>query len=216
MSARSPMLVVGHGPVLEIARSIASAANAPAVPRFVEVTPDLIADTDLGALTGDARPGALAFAAVGLHALNHARSDLVARLRNSGFEAGTLVHASAFVDPTSRLAGNVLVNAGATIGPGCEIEEGAVVLDGARIEAGARVGAYAWIGANVVIGFGASVGAHTILRPGVNLDAGVPVGDHCELATPGLRQKAIEGSTFETPAFELPVRIFRAGRAAGA
>lgn len=209
------MLVVGHGPAFEIARSIASAADVPAVPRFIEVAPDQIAGADLGALAGVTPAGATAFAAVGLHALNHARSDLVARLRSSGFDLGTLVHASAVVDATSRLSLNVLVSAGATLGPGCEIEEGAVVLDGARIEAGARVGAYAWIGANVVIGFGASVGAHTILRPGVNLDAGVSVGDHCELATPGLRQKTIESSTFETPAFELPVRILRGGRGAG-
>ena len=49
----------------------------------------------------------------------------------------------------------------------------------------------------------------TILRSGVNVDAGVPIGDHCELATPGLRQAAVIDRTFDTAAFERPVRIYR-------
>jgi UDP-3-O-[3-hydroxymyristoyl] glucosamine N-acyltransferase len=126
-----------------------------------------------------------------------------------------LVHPRAMVDRSATLASSAIVCAGASVGPDASVEAGAVVLDGARIESGARVGPYAWIGANVAIGFGASVGAHTILRPGVNLDANVQVGSHCELSTPGLRQVAVPDCTFDTGAFDRPVRVYRAWSSTG-
>ena len=107
------------------------------------------------------------------------------------------------------MAPGVIVGAAASVGADAVIEIGAVVLEGARIETGSRIGAFAWIGANVAVGFGASVGAHSILRPGVNLDAGVPIGDHCEISTPGLRQAAVPDRTFDTAAFDRPVRVYR-------
>jgi acyl-[acyl carrier protein]--UDP-N-acetylglucosamine O-acyltransferase len=208
------LVVIGGGPLLAVAWMIAQATRSSSAHK-VDLPPEAIPDADLRLLVGRVPDDVDVFAAVGLHALNHARSDLVARLADAGFARTRLVHPSAFVDPTATLGENVLVAPHASVGPGCIVDEGAIVLDGARIEAGARVGAYAWIGANVAVGFSASVGAHTILRPGVHLDAGVPVGHHCELATPGLRQAAVGDRTFDTPAFDRPVRIYR-GRLAGA
>jgi len=206
--------VVGSGPILAIARSLAAELVGEGRVIAVELPPERIADADVRALIGRAPGEVDAFAAVGLHALNHARSDLCAKLVDAGYRLATLVHPRAVVDGSAALASNVVVSAGGSVGAGAAVETGAVILDGARVEAGARVGAFAWIGANVAVGFGASVGAHTILRPGVNLDAAVPVGDHCELATPGLRQAAIPACTFDTPAFDRPVRIFH-GRGPG-
>lgn len=203
-----PLAVVGAGPILAIARAIALELR-PRAAFVVELPPEAIPDADLRFLVGRAPAEADAFAAVGLHALNHARSDLARRFAELGYASTRLVHPRAHVDPSATLGANVLVGPLASVGPGCVVDDGAVVLDGARIEAGARVGAYAWIGANVAVGFGASVGAHSILRPGVGLDAGVPVGHHCELATAGLRQQAIADCTFDTPAFDRPVRIHR-------
>ena len=207
MSAVRPLAVIGAGPMLAIARAIAMATR-PSDAFVVELPPEAIPHADLVVLIGRDAMQVDAFAAMGLHALNHARGDLVARLRHVGYARTRLVHPSAIVDPSAALGENVLVGAHASVGPDCVIDEGAVILDGARVEAGARIGAYAWIGANVAVGFGASCGAHTILRPGVHLDAGVPVGHHCEIATPGLRQRAVPDCTFDTPAFDRPVRIY--------
>lgn len=209
MTLARPIAVVGSGPILAIARSLAAELVGDGRVIAVELPPDRIAGADARTLIGRA-PGEIeAFAAVGLHALNHARADLCAKLLEAGYSLATLVHPRAIVDRSASLESNVLVCGGAGVGPGASIGSGVTILDGARIEAGARIGPFAWIGANVAVGFGASVGAHTILRPGVHLDAAVPVGDHCELATPGLRQAAIPACTFDTPAFDRPVRIFR-------
>jgi acetyltransferase-like isoleucine patch superfamily enzyme len=212
MSRGSRLAVIGAGPLLAVASAIA--ARTRELDAFdVDLPTDSIPEADLAFLIGRDSSEAEAFAAVGLHALNHARSDLAARLVSLGYRLARLVDPLGLVDPSATLGNNVLVGPHASIGPGCVVDDGAVILDGARIEAGARIGAFAWIGANVVVGFGASVGEHTILRSGVHLDAGVPVGHHCELATPGLRQKAVDDCTFDTPAFDRPVRIYR-GRAA--
>jgi UDP-3-O-[3-hydroxymyristoyl] glucosamine N-acyltransferase len=177
----------------------------------VELPPDRIADVDVKELAGRSPAELEAFAAVGLHALNHARADLCTKLAQAGYSLATLVHPRAVIDASAGVAPNVLIDAYASVGPDSTIGFGSVVLEGARVEAGARVESFAWVSANVVIGFAASVGDHTILRSGVNLDAGVTVGNHCELATSGLRQTAIDNCTFETPAFERPVRIYRGG-----
>lgn len=209
MSIARPIAVIGSGPMLAVARAIATELGGADRLLVIELAPDRIADADVRAVIGRPPAEIDAFAAVGLHALNHARADLCAKLAEAGYVIATLVHPRAIVERSAVLDSNVIIGAGASIGPDAVIATGAVILDGARLEAGARVGSFAWIGANVAIGFGASVGAHTILRPGVNLDAGVPVGDHCELVTPGLRQAAVPDCTFDTPAFDRPVRIYR-------
>lgn len=206
MSMSSRTIIVGSGPIHAIARS-SSVANAV----IVDLPPDRIADADVAAIIGSPPSEARLFAAIGLHALNHARSDLVGKMRRAGYALLAIVHRSSHVDESATIGDNALIAAGASIGPACEIGEGAVILDGARVEAGARIGPYAWIGANVVVGFGAAVGAHTIVRPGVNLDAGVPVGHHCELTVPGLRQTEVADCTFETVQFPRSARIFLGG-----
>ena len=200
MNASQVLVIVGAGPVLDIARSIATARGDAFT--TAELSPDKIHASDVGVLVGRPPAATKVFAAMGLHALNHARSDLVAQVKRAGFTLVNLIHPSASVDPTATIGPNVLIGATAGVGPKCELGEGCVTLDGARIEAGARIGAYAWIGANVDIGFGASVGDHTILRPGVHLDAGVSVGHHCELSTSGLRQAAVGDRVFETATFD--------------
>ena len=209
MTVKRLLTIVGAGPVFAVARAIATDLEGEKRVVAVELPPDRIAETDVRSMLNRPPAESDVFAAIGLHALNHARADLCAKFAEAGYPSVTLVHRRASVERSAILAPNVLVCAGTSIGSDAVVEAGAVILDGARIEAGARVGAFAWIGANVVIGFDASVGAHTILRSGVNVDAGVPIGDHCELATPGLRQAAVVDRTFDTAAFEQPVRIYR-------
>jgi len=209
VNAHRPLALVGAGPALAIARSIAAAARPDTAWFVVELPPERIPEVDLRALIGRSPAEIDALAAVGLHALNHARSDLASRLDQAGYALARLVHPTATVDPTATLGTGVIIGAQASVGPDCVVDDGTVLLDGARLEAGARVGAYAWIGANVAVGFGARVGAHTIVRPGVSIDAGVPVGEHCELALSGLRQAAVPDRTLESVAFEHPVRVYR-------
>jgi acetyltransferase-like isoleucine patch superfamily enzyme len=208
ISARA-LAIVGSGPVFTMAHAIGVELRGIDQVVPIELSPDRIAEADVRALIGQSPGDVEIFVAIGVHALNHARADLCAKIAEAGYTTVNLIHPRAIVAHSAALASNVLVGAGASVGPNGVVGIGGVLLDGARIEAGARVGAFAWIGANVVVGFGSSVGAHTILRPGVNLDAGVPVGDHCELATPGLRQVAVPDCTFDTPAFKQPVRVYR-------
>lgn len=198
--------LLGFGPVFATARSIAQHKFQ----RIIEfdIHPNRIHETDVAVLIGPDQADVEVFAAMGLHALNHARSDLVEKIAGVGREPTRLVHPGACIDSSATLGVNVLVAAGATIGPGCVVGDGCVILDGARIEAGAQIECYAWMGANTVIGFEAVLGSHSILRMGVHIDAGVRIGHHCELSKSGLRQRDVQSSTFEASIFEAPVRMF--------
>ena len=113
-----PIAVVGSGPILEIARSLATELLGPDRVIVAEARPERIADVDVRTLIGRV-PGELdAFNAVRLHALNHARADLCAKLVDAGYALATLVHPRAFVDGSASLSSDVVVCTGGGIGPG--------------------------------------------------------------------------------------------------
>jgi acetyltransferase-like isoleucine patch superfamily enzyme len=205
MSSNQRLIIVGNQPVLGLASDIAGHGVGFSA---IVLEPSDISTVDVIGLLGAAPRSVSVFAAIGLNALNHARSDLVRKVQLAGFALQSLIHPTAAVATSAKVGSNVLISAGASVGPDCEIEDGTVILDGARVEAGARIGAFCWLGGNVVVGFRAALGSYSIIRPGVNLDSEVSVGDHCELSTPGLRQKPIPAGVFETEMFE-SARLYR-------
>ena len=94
-----------------------------------------------------------------------------ARQRAAEVSEGPLVHPSAFVHPSARLAGDVAV------GPFAVIEADAVVDEGARIgahsvvERHARVGAQTVLAPRVTLGYGCAIGQRGVVHSGVVIGA---------------------------------------------
>jgi translation initiation factor eIF-2B subunit epsilon len=106
----------------------------------------------------------------------------VAHLSNPWTAKGTvLFQKGSVVDPTAKLARDVIVAAGAHVGAGAQIGSGVVVGPGAHIGEGAIVGANTVILAGAVLGKKAHVAGSTIIGAKASVGEGVVIGEGCVL-----------------------------------
>lgn len=201
------LIIVGDGLVARQAAAIAARGDVARVVECELLTADQIWRTDLDFLQGCDPATTEVFAAVGLEALNFARSDLWGKLRIAGFRSARLVHPAAAIDPTAHVGGNCLVDAHASIGPGAKIGEGTILGAGARVDAGATVGAFSWLGANASIGGDTEIGTHTVLGAGVHVAARLRIGANCEVSVPGSYDRSLDDGTFISALFASAARI---------
>lgn len=106
---------------------------------------------------------------------NATRARLLARAREAGLEAATLVHPRACVSPSATLGAGTAVMALAVIGTEARLGEGAIVNVGAVVDHHARVGDHGHLGANATMAGGTSIGDRAWLQ------AGSAIGYHVHL-----------------------------------
>jgi sugar O-acyltransferase (sialic acid O-acetyltransferase NeuD family) len=134
-----------------------------------------IAEDDVSG-EGDADAFAMGLGAVEPRGLAR-RMALYQRYAELGWRAPPLVHPSAIVSDSARLATGCIVLAGAIVQPGAEIGAAAIVNTGSIIEHDARVGDGAHIAPGAILLGGASVGAcamvgaGAVVLPGANIAA---------------------------------------------
>jgi len=128
------------------------------------------------------------------------------RLAAGGWNALALVH------PSSSLASDVNVGAGATIGPravvgyGTEIAAQAIISRGALVGHHVRVGAYSTLNPGVNIGGNTTIGDDAFVGMGATVLNGVTVGDRAVIGAgalvlrdvePGMRVQGVPAGPFE-------------------
>lgn len=130
-------------------------------------------------------------------------------------EAG--IHASAVIDPGTRLGPGVAIGPNVVIGPRCEVGAGTQIGPGTVIEADCRLGSGCRLYANVTLGQRVRLGDRVIIHPGAVLGGdgfgiafasdhwekvpqlgGVVIGDDCEIgANTTIDRGAIEDTVLE-------------------
>lgn len=201
MSEQRRLLVVGDAPLATLAVAIGESQRGEGNVRFVELTPERIAGTDLEFLAEIPVESTDVFVAIGPSALNYARFDLWAKLRMKGYRCATLVHPRAYVDPSAELADNVLVGPNASIEPQVHIGRGTIAGAAACVGTASVIGPWNWLARGTVIGARTSVGSHIVLGPGVQL------ADHTEFTGPGeidvagIYRGKLAAGTFISPEF---------------
>lgn len=104
------------------------------------------------------------------------RRRLVEQYQTMGARWATLVHVSACVSATAKLAEGAVVFARAVINTGAMLGRHAVVNTGAIVEHDVRFGEFAMVGPGAVIGGGADIGAEAYLGLGCCIRDHVRVG----------------------------------------
>lgn len=113
---------------------------------------------------------------------NSRRERALLRLREVGFAAPALVHASATVAPTASLGEAVVVMAQAVVNPDARVGDGCIVNTGAVVEHDCVLGDFAHLspnsalGGSVVIGARSHLGLGAVVLPGRKIGADVVVG----------------------------------------
>ena len=113
---------------------------------------------------------------------NEARFTLAGSARKEGFKLKTIVHPTAFVDPSAKIGDGVFVAAGAFVGPRAEIGDGAIINTHASVDHDCKIGEFSHIcpgtilAGAVEVGPLTTVGAGSVVKPLVKIGANDLIG----------------------------------------
>jgi len=106
------------------------------------------------------------------------RQNLFNRFASQGYRFATLIHPSAAVSASSRLAQGVQVMAGAIIQTGAIIAENAIINTRASVDHDSRLGAHVHVAPGAVICGSVTVGEASHIGCGATVIQGVTIGRH--------------------------------------
>jgi acetyltransferase EpsM len=104
------------------------------------------------------------------------RIDVFSRIKEAGFACPTLIHPSAVVEPSAKLASGVQVFPHAYVGSQAEIGFGVIVNTGAVVSHDCHVAAYANIAPGALLAGGVKIGEGVLIGMGVTINLNVSVG----------------------------------------
>jgi acetyltransferase EpsM len=104
------------------------------------------------------------------------RIDVFRRIKDAGFACPTLIHPSAVVEPSAKLASGVQVFPHAYVGSQAEIGFGVIVNTGAVVSHDCHVAAYANIAPGALLAGGVKIGEGVLIGMGVTINLSVCVG----------------------------------------
>ncbi len=105
-----------------------------------------------------------------------ARVRVFERILAAGFVCPTLVHPTAFIEPSARLADGVQVFPHAYVGSAVDVRFGAIVNTGAVVSHDCRIGAYANVAPGALLAGAVTVGEAALIGMGVTVNLGVTIG----------------------------------------
>lgn len=97
------------------------------------------------------------------------------------FVAATVVHPSAFISPTARLASGVFIGPGAIVHSRARVGAHAIINSGAIVEHDCTIGENTHLAPGSVIGGTVTIGCDTLLGLGCRVLPGLSIGKHCTI-----------------------------------
>ena len=107
------------------------------------------------------------------------RITVFERLINGGFSCPTLVHPTAFVEPSATLAEGVQVMPHAYVGSEAQVGFGAIINTGAIVSHDCILGDYANLSPGAILAGEVTVGSATLVGMGVTVNLRVKIGSPC-------------------------------------
>ena len=108
---------------------------------------------------------------------NAPRAALVDWLQREGRTLATVIHPSAIVSPTARLAGGCFLAAGAIVNPEAELAEGVIVNTAASVDHDCLVGRSSHIAPGARLCGNVHIGERTLIGVGASVAPGVRIGN---------------------------------------
>lgn len=109
------------------------------------------------------------------------RVQVFENLRQAGFACPTVVHPTAYVEPSATLAEGVQVFPHAYVGSEARLGYGVIVNTGAIVSHDCMVGDYANLAPGAILAGGVQVGAETLIGMGVTINLRVRIGRRARL-----------------------------------
>jgi acetyltransferase EpsM len=123
------------------------------------------------------------------------RLTVFEQLARAGFSCPTLVHPTAFVEPSAVLAEGVQVMPHAYIGSEARVGFGAIINTGAIVSHDCQVGAYANLSPGAILAGEVTIGEATLIGMGVTVNLRVSIGTRTRIGNGAtVKQDVPEGS----------------------
>lgn len=118
----------------------------------------------------------LALNAVGGIGAMSSRIQVFDRLRTAGFESPSLIHPSAVIEPSSKLADGVQIFPHAYVGSEAELGFGCIVNTGAIVSHDCVLADYVNLAPGAIVAGGVHIGEGTLIGMGVTINLNVRIG----------------------------------------
>ncbi len=106
------------------------------------------------------------------------REELLARIREIGFEIPTLIHPSAIIEPSVRIGQGVQVLAGAIVGSAAELHHDCVVNHGSIVSHDCIIRRNAHLAPGCILAGAVEIGSNSLMGMGATAYMWVKVGDN--------------------------------------
>lgn len=148
------------------------------------------------------------YLALGYHQIRRKRSVLQ-ELRRKGRRMPCLIHSTAYVHPSAKIAEGCVVYPGVVIGPGCSLDGGVLLNSSVNLAHDVLIGEASYLGPSAAVSGFCRIGAETFLGTGVLLSNDVSVGQRCRLGIGSVVTHSLPddtqgmGNPFQLRAFDL-------------
>ncbi len=198
-----PVLVIGAGGHAKVVIAALLAAGrrvvAAAETDTTKVASEILGVPVMGeaALLAEYAPADVELAlGIGSTRAGRKRAEIFDAFRRRGYRFTTLVHPSAFVDPSVRLGDGCQIMAGAVIQPSSVVGENVLINTRASIDHDCSIGAHVHVAPGAVLAGGVAVGAHSHVGCNATLLQYVTVGADSTVGAGAVVTKDVpDGST---------------------
>ncbi|MBN1230834.1 MAG: NeuD/PglB/VioB family sugar acetyltransferase [Anaerolineales bacterium] len=119
------------------------------------------------------------------------RIRIFEQLVEAGFECPAVIHPTAFVEVSARLAYGVQIFPHAYVGSDCEIGFGVIVNTGAIISHDCNLGEYTNIAPGAMVAGGVETGTGVLMGMGATVNLGVKIGNYVRIGNSAVVKKDI-------------------------
>lgn len=142
---------------------------------------------------------------VGMLEPSSLREKIFKHFKEKGYSFKTLIHSSAIISPSAKLAEGVQIMAGAIIQTGTVIADNTIVNTGAIIDHDGQLGAHVHIAPGTKISGAVQIGNSTHIGTGTTIIQGIKIGEGCLIGAGSVVVKNIKSHmrAFGVPAKEV-------------
>ena len=133
------------------------------------------------------------------------REKMFIHFKEKGYSFKTVIHSSAIISPSAKLAEGVQIMAGTIVQIGTTIADNTIVNTGAIIDHDSQIGAHVHIAPGTKLSGAVKVGNSTHIGTGTTIIQGIHIGEHCLIGAGSVIVKNIRSNVkaFGVPAKEV-------------
>lgn len=119
------------------------------------------------------------------------RINIEQKIKAAGLIIPNVIHPTAYLEPSAKLAQGIQVFAHAYIGSEVNIKENALINTGVIISHDCQIAAMANLSPGAILAGNVSIGQNTLIGMGVTINLGVSIGENCKVGNSAVIKSSV-------------------------